>query len=869
MARISDENSNLIELFAEIAVPRRENGPALAEPWILRTYPNDYSNKEVLSSVPYFAYPCAFKCDVITHFSFVLTNIKSKWTFGYCRHTPDSDTCLLILSDLPWHSTFFKILDHCAELAARQSSIPLERFLEALYNSEIPQPGLQLNVTYTVEDIKLKEFSASCPDHQKLPCIPEDRNITEYYNAISPANMITIFASMLNERRIVMVSEKLNRLSACVQAANTLIYPMQWQHIFIPLLPNTLMDYLTAPMPFLIGVPQETFDEHVKVNELGEIVLLNVDTNQLTTPFDDVSIIPSDVLHQLRKSFKNSSSLFGDGLCRAFLKVLVMLIGGYREALRIIPGEEISFDREAFVANVRGTSKQLFLDNMLQLQIFQQFIESRLDMFNRGERFTDQFEIELNHNEQSTNSRFKNQYHEWTSTMKKEGGALIRAVNPKVKSAISKGRQAIRQVRQKISAQASQLQNSTNNFTNQTNMISSMINRPNSEPSSPKLPPIIKKSISGNFMPTQTSRTVRYVRNPRHQSPSTSSASNMVTKNSKSSSNENEKLNSSNLSIRKSLSNGINNSQVSGLEISESSEAEDNDHQNDLNRQKSRKNSDEELENIFRIRINEADPRSSERKAENGFRLALPPPRSSTSSRQQFRRRNQLIDDYNGTESDANLMNKSDPPYSSRSSEKREKLSSTSNGHKCLIEFDSPPKEIRTESYLNGFDMNHSSHTNNNHQQLQSKLNTMIFDPLLEDVVNNHHHHHHNHHDHNHNDEYLNSSSVMHSLSSKINNTLHVSNSNFYAFNTKNDRLSNLGGDNLLYQQQPNYSLFETNVANNNNNNNIKKSLLSNATTTDRAIFFTSSPSTATATTPSMINGIASRSNPNGWQIFD
>ena len=63
--------------------------------------------------------------DVVTHFSFVMTNIHSKWTFGYCRHTPKSDTCLVMLSDLPWHSTFYRILDHCAELAARQVSRPL------------------------------------------------------------------------------------------------------------------------------------------------------------------------------------------------------------------------------------------------------------------------------------------------------------------------------------------------------------------------------------------------------------------------------------------------------------------------------------------------------------------------------------------------------------------------------------------------------------------------------------------------------------------------------------------------------------------------------------------------------------------------
>ena len=81
------------------------------------------------------------------------------------------------------------------------------------------------------------------------------RNLTEYFNAIDANNMIVIFANMLNERRIIMTSKKLSRLSACVQAANALIYPMHWQHIFIPVLPNHLLDYLSAPMPFLIGVP--------------------------------------------------------------------------------------------------------------------------------------------------------------------------------------------------------------------------------------------------------------------------------------------------------------------------------------------------------------------------------------------------------------------------------------------------------------------------------------------------------------------------------------------------------------------------------------------------------------------------------------
>lgn len=88
------------------------------------------------------------------------------------------------------------------------------------------------------------------------------RNLTEYYNAVDGHNMMVIFASMLYERRIIFTSKKLYRLSACVQSANSIIYPMNWQHIFIPVLPMALMDYLLAPMPYLVGVPAVIYQVH-------------------------------------------------------------------------------------------------------------------------------------------------------------------------------------------------------------------------------------------------------------------------------------------------------------------------------------------------------------------------------------------------------------------------------------------------------------------------------------------------------------------------------------------------------------------------------------------------------------------------------
>lgn len=93
-----------------------------SEAVIVKRYPASYSDEEILRSVGQFCFPCsAIQHETITHFSFVLTAIDSRWTFGFCRHLPPPDrTCLLLLSSLPWHDTFFKLLNHLSALVQAQ-----------------------------------------------------------------------------------------------------------------------------------------------------------------------------------------------------------------------------------------------------------------------------------------------------------------------------------------------------------------------------------------------------------------------------------------------------------------------------------------------------------------------------------------------------------------------------------------------------------------------------------------------------------------------------------------------------------------------------------------------------------------------------
>ncbi|XP_064458650.1 DENN domain-containing protein 1A-like isoform X2 [Ornithodoros turicata] len=429
-SRIRECPSTLIECFCEVVIP----STCTENAWILQKFPESYQDTEMLKSVPEFAYPCEFSNTAVQHFSFVLTSVDSKWTFGFCRHAPNSPTCFVLLSYLPWHETFYKVLNEIAELTNRKDSGLLGQFLGGLYTVPVPEPGFQLRIIYGTDRV----FQCACSDHTKLPSIPENRNLTEYYNAVDATNMMVVFASMLHERRILITSKRLSRLSACVQAANALIYPMEWQHIFIPVLPNHLLDYLSAPMPFLIGVPSTTL-ARVSRSEMGEVVILDADNNKVDTPFDDLQTMPSEIVSSLKRSLRNPTSpLLGEAVSQAFLRTLVRLMGGYRGALRFVPGQKITFDPHNFLQS-RPQNLRPFLEKMLQLQIFQQFIEGRLLILNAGKVNNDIFELEVNIFDDSSNKQFKQHYKNWLVNMKKEGGALLKTMknkaNPAVRSA--------------------------------------------------------------------------------------------------------------------------------------------------------------------------------------------------------------------------------------------------------------------------------------------------------------------------------------------------------------------------------------------------------------------------------------------------
>ncbi|XP_072633965.1 DENN domain-containing protein 1A isoform X17 [Canis lupus baileyi] len=414
------------EVYVEVAYPR--TGGTLSDPEVQRQFPEDYSDQEVLQTLTKFCFP--FYVDSLTvsqvgqNFTFVLTDIDSKQRFGFCRLSSGAKSCFCILSYLPWFEVFYKLLNILADYTAKGQENQWNELLETLHRLPIPDPGVSVHLSV--------HSYFTVPDTRELPSIPENRNLTEYFVAVDVNNMLHLYASMLYERRILIVCSKLSTLTACIHGSAAMLYPMFWQHVYIPVLPPHLLDYCCAPMPYLIGIHLSLM-EKVRNMALDDVVILNVDTNTLETPFDDLQSLPNDVISSLKNRLKKVSTTTGDGVARAFLKAQAAFFGSYRDALKIEPEEPITFCEEAFVSHYRSGAMRQFLQNATQLQLFKQFIDGRLDLLNSGEGFSDVFEEEISMGEYAGSDKL---YHQWLSTVRKGSGAILNTVKTKANPAM-------------------------------------------------------------------------------------------------------------------------------------------------------------------------------------------------------------------------------------------------------------------------------------------------------------------------------------------------------------------------------------------------------------------------------------------------
>ncbi|KAI9829213.1 MAG: hypothetical protein M1826_005808 [Phylliscum demangeonii] len=168
---------------------------------------------------------------------------------------------------------------------------PLERYVVNLC-TEAPSPvSSKTQVEIAVRELRLyARFDA-------VNELPGTRSVDLYalFRALSIPNIVTLFECVLSESRIILWSSHTSMLHLVSRALCSLLYPLTWAGILIPILPARLIAALEAPCPYIVGVEKRYGD--IEAPE-DDCVLVDLDENTIEATCD-VAPLPKPLRRKL------------------------------------------------------------------------------------------------------------------------------------------------------------------------------------------------------------------------------------------------------------------------------------------------------------------------------------------------------------------------------------------------------------------------------------------------------------------------------------------------------------------------------------------------------------------------------------------
>ncbi|XP_022758550.1 uncharacterized protein LOC111305354 isoform X1 [Durio zibethinus] len=161
---------------------------------------------------------------------------------------------------------------HALSLPPRGSEIvfqPLEH-LQAIEYVRPPVSALGMDESYSFEAAEVNAKLAAAEEALALSVW----TTATICRVLSLDSILAVVAGVLLEKQVVVLCPNLGVLSAVVLSLVPLIRPFQWQSLLLPVLPMRMLDFLDAPVPFLVGVQHKPTDLKMKTSNLVQVNLL-------------------------------------------------------------------------------------------------------------------------------------------------------------------------------------------------------------------------------------------------------------------------------------------------------------------------------------------------------------------------------------------------------------------------------------------------------------------------------------------------------------------------------------------------------------------------------------------------------------------
>ncbi|XP_052031296.1 DENN domain-containing protein 5B isoform X4 [Apodemus sylvaticus] len=180
---------------------------------------------------------------------------------------------ICLITPLPFMQACKKFLLQLYKAVTSQQPppLPLESYIHnILYEVPLPPPGRSLKFYGVYEPVICQR-----PGPNELPL--SDYPLREVCELLGLENLVQVFTCVLLEMQILLYSQDYQRLMTVAEGITTLLFPFQWQHVYVPILPASLLHFLDAPVPYLMGLQSKEGTDRSKLELPQEANLCFVD----------------------------------------------------------------------------------------------------------------------------------------------------------------------------------------------------------------------------------------------------------------------------------------------------------------------------------------------------------------------------------------------------------------------------------------------------------------------------------------------------------------------------------------------------------------------------------------------------------------
>ncbi|GMG16048.1 unnamed protein product [Phytophthora fragariaefolia] len=230
-----------------------------------------------------------------------------------------------------------------------------------------------------------------------------DFSMEELFSCLSVDHVVSLVTCMLLERQIVLLSSRYSVLTSVGETLKSLISPLQWSHVFAPILPKSMLECLQCPTPYLFGVHSSyraELREMLEREGCGDgIVVVDLDADTMSSPgrpqLPETVRVPltsrllqllkpkvffSDFVPMLsNKTDASQARRFPQHHVRACFREAVASLLRIVEEFRFVLSDDfdyvVVFDRVAFLRRL-PSREQSFYRSFLETQVFSHEIAS-------------------------------------------------------------------------------------------------------------------------------------------------------------------------------------------------------------------------------------------------------------------------------------------------------------------------------------------------------------------------------------------------------------------------------------------------------------------------------------------------------------